>query len=1454
MQFEFFHDQAKEFISNIEPTKEEGVTLRLRVTKGAVSDAVIQFSEEGSHWQEIRMVKKEIDWNGYYEFWEGTIPPIENRYYYRFYVTGQEQCTYCHAGGVSEQPPVCRDCFVVVPDLKTPDWAKGILWYSVMPDAFCNGDILNDITESGLKKTVPWNSKRRGLYDFHGGDIKGILSKLDYVKELGAEGIYVNPMWTSESNAGYGPNNYYEISPNYGNEEDFIELSKKVHEKGMRLMIDAVFSYSQPNSIFTNMYSHQPLPGAFESQESSYIDMFRFKKWPTEYTHKWGGIENDLGSETARDLLWRREDSVLQRYLREPYNADGWRFDAIASYAGTDTNLDKIGKEIRAYTKTVKPDVLLVGEDYSVREVLSGNWDSMQNSFFLFSAKLWFQMGQYNQSWLVDRLNMLAKLPRTVGLCLYNNYDLHDVQRLITDYEKEKYRIKGVWLLQMTFVGAPVIYYKDEVGADDHISNWESFDWNTGEWNQELLALCKTLAQMRKEYTALKDGAFKVGVADDERQLTVFGRWDENGSVVTMLNQREEEQEIDLDLKQYNIADGTIMTDYLTGEKYVVEKGYAHVRIPAGGSILVTGKAGVYRNMFKITKATSSSYVVMPQEHTYIMQECCQETEMLTPIYGCGYIEVKNCPELREGALFLRDGETGKQVCVKFLNNEMIVTDTENREIWQGSVPENGSVRLALFPEGYIGVVVNGTRVEESLCPFIRSEKVYVGLLSNGSRTVFSNVTAAKGEAALYDDFSRPHLQNLFSVSEIKGAYEIANGKLRMESEAFSMLLTEEHSYDFTFKARLDGVKGGFAGITSYCDGQNGVALVRDVTRGDCLIFGYVRNGDIIPCEIIMGDFTSGVVIQLQRVGNVYTAVYMKDGKPQGFANPIMANLSVARAGLLCARETEAEFSYACFGDSIRDRHTINTPITIRQENRWFEACEEGQKSRKLEQYTIVGEQSEWEYALGGIRRNRKEGLSQLAIANKLYHNFKIQCTLLRQDGDGTMGVTMLRSNMEENIGDGYCLSLAADGTLTLSKGKKKISSRKLKKISSYGLKLTIIRQEQNLIIYMGENNELFTSVSDVGEYEGYVSFYMENVCGHINNYMVCDYLTAWLEPVSPWAQNMQSDGNNLFVQNDGLVMANIKGAAYTDVQVSARIMLHPIDKAKKAYAGFLFGTSQDVEPEFGGVLVALNQEGMLYISKAGQEKETISLNTRVLSAHISVVVRAGVYQVYLYGEKEPCLTWKDVEWNGGVVSLVSEQTRTGFSDLEIADLTDKEATFSEEDYRIYRNGEKIALSNIYTAEGVEQIVYQLEPRRDDKKTYLLEMDITVCNPESDDNYPILYFRKNAMQKIGVCCGGNYTELVDACLDTISDEAAESTWLFAKRHAEETYHVAIETGPDRVSVKVNDVYLYKDIRLGACLNGDFSNLPFVPEIVCRQGKSENAKTTISNITIREERL
>lgn len=1471
MKFEIFHDQGTGYMSNLEPTEKDSVTLRLRADRGAVTEAVIQYSADGSCWNEILMERKGQDATGYYEFWEGTIPAMQERYHYRFRAAEAGETVYLGSEGMSEETPIPSDCFSVIPGFSTPDWAKGIIWYSVMPDAFYNGDVLNDMAEGKLKKTVPWGSTLQGLYEYYGGDIKGIRSKIGYIKELGVEGFYVNPMWTSDSDAGYGPNNYFETSPNYGNEEDFITLCKELHENGFPVMIDAVFSYSQANSIFTNSNGLQPLSGAFESQNSEYSDMFRFSQWPTGYVHKWGGIENDLGSDKARDLLWRGEESVLKRYLRPPYNADGWRFDAINSYAGTDTTLTKIGAEIRRETKSVKPDVLLVGEDYSKDTGLSGNWDAMQNSFFIFSALLWMKGGQFDQFWLVDRLYKMAKLPRPMSLCMYNNYENHDNKRLLDNYDTDKYKIKSVWLLQMTFIGSPVIYYGAENGAgkENDPTARNCFNWNERTWNYEIRGLCKALCELRKEYTALKEGPFQVGLVDNERQLTVYGRWDDNGSVVTMLNQREYDQEMLLNLKQYNIGDGAVVCDYLTGQTYTVEQGCALVRIAAGGSILVTGKAGNYRGRLKLMDNGAEIHVIMPKPGCYVLDgkgQAVKNSVAITPVFGCDYIEANITKEATGGALVLGEYVSDWQISAVFTERGLAVFGADGTLLCEKALPEEGKIRLGMCPEGYVAIAIEdapvtdvGKEREEVLLEsgvfFACSGQMYAGIGLWGKHAVLSGVQIGQREAALCMDFFGRHPGSLFS--------KVYDGKA--EEAGIHMMLAEARPLDFTFKACLRYVENGFAGVVSYCDKNNGVAFVRDTTdKKDGLVFGYLKEGEIIPYERVTGDFSDGVELQLQRIGAVYTAVYFQNGQAKVVPSYLQANLSVARAGILYGKDANAGFSYACFGDSIHDGTSVNTPATPCKMPELTEAAAEGTAAAVWENYNIIGDSSQWEYALGGIQRTVTEGLSQLAVTNRTYGDFKIQCTLLRTGGEGAMGVTMLRSSLAEDLGDGYILSLSKDNTLSVTYRGETLFEQTLAHVSEYGLKLNLIRRKNKLYLYAGADNELSACIPDITIRRGYLGFFFENACGHVNNYIILDTDSRWMEPISPWAQNIREEGGVLVAQNGNFVMASQKGAAYTHARVSARIVPDPVEPKKEAYAGFLFAASHDMEPKRGGVLVALDGEGTVFLAKQGKKMASVSLGEKTVSAYLTVTTDGGAYAVYVSGKSTPCLVWEDTCRDGGVVSLVSENSRSGFYHVLVEDTSNEKCadggrdsdcgscqkqSENSADCIISRNGVRIGNVQGFTETATGEVVYQLEPFLNDREAYTLEMDITVHAPASPECYPMIYFRGKPSQKIGLYSDGTHTELITQNRGGIADVDAESTFVYVKQQEGKTYHIRIASEPDSVTVEIDGSVIYRNMRLSDCLSGDFSNLPITPEIVCVQGQTGTTRTEIKNIVM-----
>lgn len=1129
--FDIFHDQGGEYISTIEPTIGGDVVLRLRTEKDKVSEAYLQWTYDKSKWTQVSMNKAWVDTTGYYQIWSYKFTDLQQQFYYRFVVKGTDGSTYYYsAEGTTKTTPDPGNSYTLIPGMSTPDWAKGTLWYSIQPDSFYNGNVLNDVSESWIKKALPWGSEGQGLQAFYGGDIEGIISKIQYIKSLGVESLYLNPVWTSDSRLGYGPNHLMQVAANYGNEEDLAELCQQVQGNGMQIMLDSVMSYSPLNSIYVDNYGHQPLTGALESEASIYSQMLEFTTYPL-YKEKWGGISNNLGNSQTQQLFWKSDSSVLKSYLKAPYSINGWRFDATSNFEGTDENGNAVGtaevaKDIRASIKEANPNTILMAEDNIESEIMSGVWDSTWNKWFANVARQWFD-GTYQEEALASDLVKMLKYPRAVGLCMFNQYDQHDLERLAADNNTEKNKLRAIQLLLMTYVGSPCIYYGDEIGM---VEGENCFNWNTNEWNQDTYALHCALGQLRKDYTALKSGVMKVGLADDEKNLLVFGRWDTAGTVVTMLNPSDTEQQVTLDLKQYNIKDNTVVTDYLTGDSYTVRNGCATVKIPAGGSLLVTGSAA----------ATVSS-----------------ETFADAPLF-----------DTFDGSSEL---------------NGMLLTD-----------------------------------------------------LSAGSTQTFES------NALVVDAAVNP-----------------------------SLLLSAPRSSDFTFRAAVKNVENGVGGVVSYADAGNGVALVYDKDNGE-LVFGYWQDGELLPNEIIAVANGTDIELQIQRIGTVYTAVYTMDGVTRSFETKLPANMSIARAGILC--KGKAAFDYVTFGNSIYDGNSTNTPISL--ETEIVPDIQETTDSRVLEKYSIIGDESEWQYALGGIERTVSNGFSQMAV-DKLYKNFKVQCTLLRGSGSGNVGIELLRSTapQADSLGDGYILALDAGNNLILTKDGVELARCLVSGASDTGVKLTIVRMKKQLCIYVGQNSQLFAEISDVATEEGYIRFYMDNAAGHINNYSVQDYDAAWVEALSPYAQCFVKDGAGIRVKENhkgeyALAIANVKGIAFTRAEVAANVAVKQHTAGQKAYAGLLFGTAQGASPVDAGVMVSLDSEGTVSISKKGEVKDTVSLGNGVTEVSMQVAVNAGDYLVYLNGAEEPALSWSDDSDNGGVVSLVSENSETSFHNLEMRDCT----------------------------------------------------------------------------------------------------------------------------------------------------------------------------------------
>lgn len=237
-------------------------------------------------------------------------------------------------------------------------------------------------------------------------------------------------------------------------------------------------------------------------------------------------------------------------------------------------------------------------------------------------------------------------------------------------------------------------------------------------------------------------------------------------------------------------------------------------------------------------------------------------------------------------------------------------------------------------------------------------------------------------------------------------------------------------------------------------------------------------------------------------------------------------------------------------------------------------------------------------------------------------------------------------------------------------------------------------------------------------------------------------------------------------------------------------------------------------------------------------------------SIYLTVTAEAGSYAVYLFGEKEPCLVWQDSDKDGGVISLVSENSRTGFYHVMVEDITGGVQKKEKPAYLVSRNGIPAAPAGCYAETGPKDVVYRWEPFFRDTETYVLELDIIVHEPWSARCFPVIYVRGNANRKIGLYSDGTGTYLADQNREIIADEDAESTWIFAKQQADTLYHICIESEPDYISVWINGCAIYRRQPLAGCLSGDFSGLPIAPEIVCVQGEGGNTRTELQNVCIR----
>jgi cyclomaltodextrinase / maltogenic alpha-amylase / neopullulanase len=475
-------------------------------------------------------------------------------------------------------------------NFKVPDYAPDIVYYYIFPDRFRNGNKAND-PKPGVDKYQRhsvelhknWNEKpfkpKSGdgsdeVYnnDFFGGDLAGIIEKLDYIKSLGANTIYMTPIFRAPSNHKYDTADYNEIDPYFGSEADFVRLCDEARKRGIRIVLDTSLNHVGSDSRYFDRYGNyakteKPPQGAFANNainpSSPYAKWFTFdttKSNPEQQFKGWTGIidlpELDKSSSSFRAFAYGNKDSVMKRWLDK--GAGGWRMD-VAPWVP-----DDFWRPWRAAIKAYRPDAITISEAWfdSSKYLLGDMFDSTMNYIFRNAVQEYAMGGDARK--LYANLELIREqYPKPAQYALMNLLSSHDQARALHHfgYRDEssspdaialaKQRLRLSVFFQMVFPGSPTIYYGDEVGVTggEDPYNRATYPWEDlgGKPDKALLEDFKRLTKLRNDHAVLRHGSLDAPLHID-RNTIVLKRVLNNQVAIVALNNGEQATRVTITL------------------------------------------------------------------------------------------------------------------------------------------------------------------------------------------------------------------------------------------------------------------------------------------------------------------------------------------------------------------------------------------------------------------------------------------------------------------------------------------------------------------------------------------------------------------------------------------------------------------------------------------------------------------------------------------------------------------------------------------------------------------------------------------------------------------------------------------------------------------------------------------------------------------------------------------
>lgn len=532
--------------------------VRVRVARNDIKKCYIHYKDrydwESSYRKKEMVIVAETELFTYYQV-EVSVFRNRYRYYFEFIDNNDESFEYNERGFVNKNFKYndmnsFQFPYIAEEDLYEEEkWLQESIIYQIFPDRFCNGD-----NSKNIEGTLSWGKGKVNTKSMYGGDLRGVIEKLSYLKELGVNLIYLTPVFKSTTNHKYNTKDYFDIDPQFGTINEARELVEKAHNNGIKIIFDAVFNHSGSDFFaFKDLIKNQ--------QQSKYKEWYFIDSWPVSqakdkyYTFA-NGCENMPKLNTNNEEVKEYLLSVGEYWIKE-IGIDGWRLDVC----------DEVGhefwREFRKRIKKANKNTIIIGEImHEANSFLKGDQlDGIMNYPFKNAIIDFFGKNIINAREFLDIMaeNRVLYMDSIIRQ-MWNLIGSHDTKRIYNECEGNINKIKLAIAYQFLYIGVPYIYYGDEIGLDgeDDPDNRKCMIWDEENQNKDLLNFYKMMIKLRKANKELIYGDFEEIYCKND--LLAFKRVLKDTNILVLFNNSDKDEAIELNLncKGTNLITGEI--------------------------------------------------------------------------------------------------------------------------------------------------------------------------------------------------------------------------------------------------------------------------------------------------------------------------------------------------------------------------------------------------------------------------------------------------------------------------------------------------------------------------------------------------------------------------------------------------------------------------------------------------------------------------------------------------------------------------------------------------------------------------------------------------------------------------------------------------------------------------------------------------------------------------------